>query len=134
MKKEDLMKFCGGQYPEPWTRDGYTYACNGHILCRIPSINDIANTNGPDVNLVEQKTPQPERYIALRDCTLPMERWRGIINGVSFRIKYLRLLAKLPGCEIGPNKWTTTDRSKIPPSRFRFEGGDGLIMPLIEER
>jgi hypothetical protein len=44
------------------------------------------------------------------------------INGVLFSDRYLSWLGELPNCEIGPI-------DEAAPSRFRFDGGDGLIMP-----
>ncbi|MEW6614003.1 MAG: hypothetical protein AB1401_00805 [Thermodesulfobacteriota bacterium] len=44
------------------------------------------------------------------------------IGGVYFSDRYLSWLYQLPNCEIGP--FGTKD-----PARFRFDGGEGLIMP-----
>jgi hypothetical protein len=41
-----------------------------------------------------------------------------------FQVRYLRLLKELPGCELG------TPPDCMSPAWFRFEGGDGLIMPM----
>jgi len=43
-----------------------------------------------------------------------------------FQAKYLRLLRTLPGAEIGPTY-------EMNAARFRFDGGDGLIMPCKDE-
>ena len=44
------------------------------------------------------------------------------VGPAKFQVKYLHLLATLPGCEIGPMNETE-------PAWFRFDGGVGLIMP-----
>jgi len=45
------------------------------------------------------------------------------IGGATFAVRYLRLLAALPECEIAP-------RGKHEPARVRFGGGEALIMPM----
>ncbi len=45
------------------------------------------------------------------------------IDGVIFDEKYLYLIQKLPGIEIGVNSLPDA-------SRFRFDGGEGLLMPM----
>jgi len=47
------------------------------------------------------------------------------IGAQTFQNKYLRILRTLPGVMIGP----TTD---LKCARFKFDGGDGLIMPTRE--
>lgn len=44
------------------------------------------------------------------------------IGPAKFQVKYLKLLAELPNCNIGPMNDTG-------PAWFRFDGGTGLIMP-----
>ena len=58
------------------------------------------------------------------DSTGEIVTWgRSKVGSQSFSDKYLTLLKTLPGVEIGP----TYD---LKPARFRFDGGDGLIMPM----
>lgn len=45
-------------------------------------------------------------------------------GGTCFQRRYLALLADLPGCEIAPpSTWKA--------ARFRFDGGEGLLMPCL---
>lgn len=48
------------------------------------------------------------------------------IGGVIFDLKYIRMIAELPGVEI-----VITDGKS--PAFFRFEGGDGALMPMRSE-
>lgn len=50
MTKDDLKPFClkGEAYGAhlkallvPWTKDGFTYATNDHILIRVPAMDDV---------------------------------------------------------------------------------------------
>jgi hypothetical protein len=41
-----------------------------------------------------------------------------------FQVIYLRWLAELPNCSIGPSP------DPLKPAPFRFDGGDGLLMPM----
>lgn len=46
-----------------------------------------------------------------------------IVGCAGFQTKYLRMLSTLPGCEIGPI-------SEFAIAPFRFDGGDGVLMPM----
>lgn len=49
MDKETMKKFCSEKiknFVEPWTRDGFTYATNGHILIRVPALPDVPDNPG----------------------------------------------------------------------------------------
>lgn len=48
------------------------------------------------------------------------------VGGIPFSDLYLSWLCQLPNCEIGP-------LGEYLPARFRFDGGDGLIMPRRED-
>ncbi len=45
MNKNDLMSFCSDEnrkgITEPWSEGEYTYATNGHILIRVPRLDDV---------------------------------------------------------------------------------------------
>lgn len=45
------------------------------------------------------------------------------VGNAAFQPRLLRLLQSLPDCEIGPT-------GPQPPAWFKFDGGDGLIMPM----
>ena len=174
MTIEELQKFCAddGFRPsinKPWTRDGKTYATNGHILIAIPAVQGVPeNVLAPNAEAVLVKVPAPENWfliphdipepqtstekvpcdrcsgtgeIECRECgsTLECPECGGNgklepitpfilheIGGVSFDAKCLHLLKNLPGVEIGPN-----GEGKV--ARIRFEGGEGLLMPVRSE-
>jgi len=60
------------------------------------------------------------------DKTIPIYS-RIEINGCLFNDHLLSLIKDLPGIKICPVKKDTTT---YPPSYFKFDGGDGLIMPM----
>ncbi len=140
MNAEDLKKFCGQgeRIGRPWSLGDQSFATNGHILIRIPRLPDVAeNPAAPGLTEI-LNTPQPESYFPLNVLELPPVPWcedcggtdkyegmKGIsyANGF-FQVRYLRLLKELLGCEIGT---PPDDRT---PAWFKFEGGDGLIMPM----
>ncbi len=47
-----------------------------------------------------------------------------------FLVELIRTIRELPNCEIGVNDLSGDIRS-LPASRFRFDGGDGFIMPCF---
>ena len=144
----------------PWTRGEYTYATNGWVALRVPAQADVPeNPAAPNgARIFEQLPGASAQYVPLapvalplatacpdcfgtglvacrcstcdnehvKPCTsCPVEKLRlgtgdnsAVYNGV-----WIRRLATLPGCEICPC-------GQGEPAHFRFEGGDGLIMPL----
>jgi hypothetical protein len=50
------------------------------------------------------------------------------IGGHHFQARYLRLLKSLPGCKVGPNE------TYLDVAAFTFDGGDGLLMPMMGNR
>lgn len=66
----DLKQFCGTELTryylnEPWTRDGFTYATNGHILVRVPARHDIEDQpKAPDIT----KMPWPNGVVEFIDA------------------------------------------------------------------
>lgn len=69
MTKDDLKPFClkGEAYGAleallvPWTKDGFTYATNGHILIRVPAMDDVpADQTG--------RVPKAENLIPCSEC------------------------------------------------------------------
>lgn len=58
MDRAFLKRFCSEeQYRyklhEPWSRDAYSYASNGHILIRVPRLHTVAeNPDAPDADRI----------------------------------------------------------------------------------
>jgi len=53
----DLTRFCSKDetryHHKPWSRGGYTYATEGHIMIRVPRLADVPeNPDAPDCNNV----------------------------------------------------------------------------------
>lgn len=191
MNAEILQKFCAAENDEihpkmqrPWSAGEFTFATNGHLLIKVPRLQDVPEMVNPidvtrgwpqeeaaewfdvpaceapaDVVCPKCKGKQPKTG-ACPECagdgeiefsnmhntytvecatcdgegTEPIcsncdgagmvEVIEGIPVGCSgFSKKYLALLATLPNCKIGPVGQTIS-------AWFRFDGGEGAIMPL----
>ncbi len=56
----------------PWTRDGYTWATNGHIIVRVPAMDDVPeNNDAPDAGRLMAKAPDDLPYFPVPECTMP---------------------------------------------------------------
>ena len=55
----DLQPFCdsiSSNLSRPWTRGGYTYATNGHVMVRVPALADVDdNPDAPDAAAIFEK-------------------------------------------------------------------------------
>lgn len=132
----DLNLFCdpercapGCDFSVPFSRNNYSYATNGHVAVRVPRRPDIPeNKQAPSAERLEQLPwggsrvkfgPLPELE-GLADKVMDCRSVR--IGKAFFFAPYIEWLQTLPALQIGKPK----------PSRplpFRFEGGEGLIMP-----
>ncbi len=143
----------------PWSAGEYSYASNGHIIIRISRLSDVDEKDtapkGVDkmfpavapaewFDVTAMDLPEIETVdcrecngdIPVHDCpdcactceycngTGKIENPKPFKVGVaSFQPKYLQLLKTLPGCSLGP---TREDYA----AHFKFDGGDGLLMPV----
>jgi len=153
----DLNSFCDpGRYKfaRPWSEGVYTYAANGHILIRVPRdrlipVSAEAHRITDNAEVVEWFDLEPLYgwhalpvvTVARIECpschgvqgcdcgycdgdgSYPEDIEPVVVGGVPFSSHVLEKLGVLPACEIGVNDMTS-------PSRIRFKGGDGLIMPI----
>ncbi len=146
------------QLSEPWSDDKYTYASNGHILVRVPKFSDSSKRKDSPTGLGKKSfdeifKAEPVKWFSIptvhpkhQDCedcngkgkfkyhgeTVQCEECDGKgkylrhisvdIGGVAFSDVYLSWIAELPNSTIGPFK---VDE----PARFKFDGGEGLLMP-----
>lgn len=171
MSEIDLQPFCStdpdrAYLMQPWTREGFTWATNGHILVRVPARREVVgNPEAPNAArimachvgaefspLPAVKWPdEPERKKCEicsgsgRDPEFPTHlcfECEGdgngfqpltsvLIRGVPFQVKYVRMIAALPGTEfaVSPNPPTENVR-ETKPTAFRFTGGVGALMPM----
>jgi hypothetical protein len=140
----------------PFSRGDWTYATNGHIAVRVPRRADVdegstsverlgwAPSNATYVSAPRFELPRSPEVDCEKcdgrgtkhDCpgcsckcehcdgtaVEPEKFTVGIGEGI-FSAKFLRLILGLPGVELGP----IHSREPMP---FRFEGGEGLLMPM----
>jgi hypothetical protein len=138
----------------PFSLNGHTYATNGHIAVRVPRRPDVPeNKEAPNA---EERLPwsmcasgklplRPEQLQMLPaswcpicagsgnahvcpNCSCECKNCGGFgeivaIGEVFFNARYILLMRALPGLEIGEPKPEA-------PLLFRFEGGEGLLMPF----
>jgi hypothetical protein len=145
---------------KPYSRGEFTYATNNHVLVRVPRRDDAPeHDKAPNVESVFIKfhkgefVPAPpfdvpafettecdecaggtEPAHDCPECECECETCDGTgsivekasltIRGSIFDAKYIRLLLALPSLELP----TTIDAIDAMP--FKFEGGDGLLMPM----
>ena len=172
----NLQQFCGDDaYAErreihrPFSADGLTWACNGHIAVRVPALPEYGPQKKPlgmkniaamidgfdgdftpmslfDLPEFTEKTTKVECEECdgrgtehdCPACTCTCDECggkgsyekttqvsAGILGGI-FNLKYLHMVAALPGAEIGVSK-----SGEI--ASFRFDGGDGALMGIWGE-
>lgn len=133
---------------KPFSDSYFTYATDGHIIIRVP-LQDyvVGNPGAPDVSRLFADNPLKigAQWFAIPDlpdkvtepcpycehgCPECVNGWREKIKSVDigngyFQRKYLALLKTLPNCKIAPNGLRK-------PAWFKFDGGDGFLMPMRE--
>ncbi len=134
MTVAELVQFC---HPErkscarPWSSGPFTYATNGHILIRVPRLADAPEGNQPLESRPGWTTclawfdVEPRCWVGIPEETRPNADDLDDsvdVGDLKFSRRYLRWLRALPSCQIGLN-------DAGDPARFRFDGGEGLLMP-----
>jgi hypothetical protein len=143
----------GSDLSTPFSLNGHTYASNGHICVRVPRRPDISeNKEAPNAEKLlpwdfsrVKFGPLPEPKLLsdecgwcggrgymhqCPDCRCECETCHGSgklpprvqIGKAVFFGPYVEWIQALPGLEIGKPK-------PADPLPFRFEGGEGLLMP-----
>ena len=135
--KINLKKFCyqmgsgrvKEQLGQPWSRGGFTYASNFHIIVRVPRVKDVpGNRKAPKAEgLNWNRRTKKSDWKRIPDILKvnPEYGGRGVRLGWHvFDEKYLKMIKRLPEPEIavGVKKYTA-----VP---FRFSGGEGILMPM----
>lgn len=147
---------------QPFSRGENTYATNGRICLRLPRMADVPEQDKPKAEEIFAKAKMDCQYFELEAFKLPTREEEedcracegrgtdhdcpectcrcgscggtglhqptiavGIGNGV-FSHKHVLLMQNLPGLRVGE-----TDGTEAMP--FRFDGGDGLVMPMRRE-
>ena len=135
MTKEDLKKFCLGNPAKPWISNPWSIgknslATNGYFLIRIPRLKNIPeNLKAPDCSSLWPDQPQ-EWFEIPKLPGIGKEKifdQKISIGGVDFGVWLLRILKDLPNIKIGP-------MGEEEPAWIKFDGGDGLIMPMRKEK
>lgn len=147
-----------GKTGKPWTSGGFTYATNGHLCVRLPAIPEIPdNKEAPntaslpwDAVVTEDqwlkidllKFEQVDCEVCQRgepihrcpDCSCECENCDDgkvfkdpvvKIGSKSVNPKYLKRIQELPNALVAPD--ATPKEQAIP---FKFDGGQGLLMPM----
>lgn len=147
MTTDELRAFCntGSEHlavQAPFSLDEWTYATDGSIIVRVPRLPEVAELPNGLLSPHELFAYTPPGQIWYPVPTLPpapmavpCSRCDGTLierrdeeppvefGPALFAPKYIRLLAALPHCEIAPSSANDV-------CRVRFDGGDGLVMPM----
>lgn len=151
MEIKDLMVFCQsgrGGLGAPFVVDGKTYATDGRTLIRYEGILEDAQDANPNISahrgaatlafpaLDEKDIKYTFDAPIATDTACPHcgQKWNKEPNITDKAIRvgdkllnpcYLYRIMQLPGFRF-------VDRpGKLEPQPFRFDGGDGLLMPII---
>lgn len=79
MTLEELKRFAAvddirDYLNQPWSRGGYTWASNGHIMVRVPAIEGVAeNKRAPDGQALMNKQRPPGEWIPVPECAMPSD-------------------------------------------------------------
>jgi hypothetical protein len=141
----DLQKFCEPfrreEIATPWSSGVYTYATNGYVLVRVPRRDDIEQRiGGCSTAWVAKKLYSGDQWRPLPPIP---EGPHIIVQHRVYDADWIRVIASLPGVEIGPDpKYLESTSGELrdpqayaePPLSFRFCGGIGvgLLMPMYD--
>jgi hypothetical protein len=166
MDKNNFLKFCLTDkwdndfsiFGKPWSRGGFTFFCNRHILIRVPEIADVPeNTFAPStfklwpqnqknkVDLKEHKIPDfsAPGTIECEQCcgTGRMEFDNGVCSECNgdkyFEVTNPILIGQCHYSDRYLTMIKDLPELKFFPNEnnnaayFTFFGGDGLLMPMI---
>ena len=156
MTLDDLKRFCADTYGrwdlrQPWTRDGYTWAADGHIIVRVPAIAEVPdNKSAPSTTKLFAETAQPGKWMPVPTMAMPERvvcKWCSgtgkdpddrrykcgecsgagkvrDLSGIPFADTFFakHYLARIQGWEIAPNG------QKV--AWIRKDDALGLLMPM----
>lgn len=77
MNAADLKQFCSddetrSNIQQPWSRGDYSYATNGHIIVRVPRLQDVPeNDCAPDARPLMDKTAPAKIWMPVPTQTMP---------------------------------------------------------------
>ena len=143
------------KYSVPWSEEHFSYASDGSILIRVSRLPDVLENKLVQSVINDQKISgffnneidmwfrvpdiTPEKMICEECYNSHYNRYceecggNGYVNkkivveieGMFFNNKYLRMILTLPDVKMALiNKIGA-------PAKFRFNGGDGLLMPML---
>ena len=155
----DADSYMSDKTGKPWTRGDWTYATNGHVIVRLPAIAEFPdNKEAPNASSLQWSTVvTDDQWMKadqikleqddceachggqepVHDCPHCACECESCDNGKVFdnpsvkvgsktvQSKYLALLQSLPGILFAPD---ATSKEQVIP--FKFDGGEGLLMPL----
>jgi hypothetical protein len=166
----DLKKFCWRDKNSrpylrgPWSRDGFTYATNGHVVVRIDRLGDVAeNEKAPDCEKIfagiadqVELLPIPAFEIPkvesedcedcegrgmehdCPDCGCECESCEGTGQAIEkFSVTLFGVIydaGRIKLIQSLPGLLFSARPPEAKAARFIFEGGDGAIMPRVVAR
>lgn len=163
MNADDLKRFCAESgdirdfLHKPFSGGAWTYATNGHILLRVPRIDDVAEDNfAANCEKLFAKTPPPTSFIPVPAATMPPDvecdqcGGSGVIDGEgpdddSLDCEWCSHTGKVKqriGVQISDTffdqgylsilqGWQISPNGQEPAWIRNGEGVDGLLMPRV---
>lgn len=161
----DLQPFCSTENSleylrRPWSKEGFTYATNGHVLIRVPRLSDVPeNDKAPNTDKIfagtadqtatqkipTAKIPKGRTFECVScegrgtehdcpDCTCECEECGGVGRSeeqISAGILGAIYSAKyIRQLLTFPGLRFSSSPPVDGPARFVFDGGEGAIMPM----
>ncbi len=167
----NLQQFCSRdearpQLMKPWSIGEHTIATNGHIMIRVPRVDDVPeNADAPPTHKVWARCDMQGEPLEVMQCAIPTPVMETCMDcagskkkhvcpscncpcpdcdgtgeveinqdtsvgffGVPIDLRYARMILALPKVRF----FKPTGREN--PLPFKFEGGDGCVMPLRREK
>lgn len=79
MNLETLKQFCSRdttrtQIQQPWSMDGHSFATDGHILMRVPRLDQVAeNRDAPETGHLFANSPHTGNFLPIPDLPEPQD-------------------------------------------------------------
>ncbi len=163
LTKDDLMKFVNPDenwhrhhIDKPWSRDGFTYATNGHIIIRVPLLPDVPeDKEAPGTDFLFKKVPIPDTWLPIPELPEPIfevcdlcggaekywdrseKKWEPcdchgeqIEKMVEIKVGEITYQAQYLRLLDGLQKCVMAPTTDDDPAWFKFDGGTGFLMPM----
>lgn len=140
---EILKSFCGDKVfngreslRKPFNQGEFTYAADGVLCIRVPLIKRYNGNIGPDVSKLWKQYSNDLKFTPLPTidkCVLAYHFTVGVIveiDGMLFCHQVIKRLSVFDSVEVAVVYSKMETKLPVKASFFRFDGGEGLFMPV----